>query len=168
MFCSSCGTELQIDGVFCHKCGRQVSTADSLIIESSEVGQVKPDAKNREDLIAKIRQGAPDLYHCQICSASAELSYIEFGLGKLKMGRRWDETVASILFSAVSLPATGIGRVVFPSKKSDIGIVCLRLVLCSSCLTAQPDFTVHPWFQKLWQAGFNQFIPPDKLGLPLK
>ena len=173
MFCPGCGAELQIDGAFCHKCGRQqydrqVRSTDSSAFDSSKISRAGTDAKNKKELIAKIRQGAPDLNSCQICSTSAKLNCIEFGLGKLKTGRKWGETVTSVLASAVSLPVFGVGGVVLPTKKSDMKVIRLRLVLCTRCLTAKPDFTAHPWFQNLWEAGYNQFVPPERLGLFLQ
>ncbi len=168
MFCPGCGTDLQIDGAFCSKCGRQVRSIDSSVFGSLEANRASPDARNEKDWIAEIRQGAPDLNRCQICSAYAELTCIDFGLGKLITGRRWGETITSAVVSAVFLPIFGIGKVVLPTKKSDMKVVRLRLVLCSKCQTDKPNFMAHPWFQKLWESGYNQFITPERLGFFLR
>jgi hypothetical protein len=167
MFCPGCGAKLQIDGAFCHKCGRRIHSIDSSVIALREINRATFAARNERTLLA-IRHGAPSLSICQICSASAELSYMEFGLGKLEIRRRWDETFISALVSAVSLPVFGLGMTTLPTKKSGMRVIRLRLILCSKCLTARPDFRSHPWFRKLWECGYNQFIPPEQLSLFLQ
>jgi hypothetical protein len=117
------------------------------------------------NLISAIRQGAPDTSKCQICFSSTELFLIEFGLGKFQASRRWDRVFGSALISAVSLPLCGLGFIALPTKKTNLEIVRLKLVLCSRCWTSQRnlDFRAHPWFQPLWNSGYHQFIPPEKL-----
>ncbi|HTV06718.1 MAG TPA: hypothetical protein VME86_15220 [Acidobacteriaceae bacterium] len=168
MFCPGCGSELLAESAYCHKCGKPIS----LMIHADAASQVSASAKSQveseQELRAKIRQGAPDLEHCQICSSSAEVTFIDFGLGKLATRRRWAEAGVSLLTSAIFLPLFGIGKFALPTKASNLKVVRLRLVLCARCVSHTPDYAAHPWFQELWNAGFDQFIPPERLGLYYK
>jgi hypothetical protein len=165
MYCSGCGTELLAGGDFCHKCGRKApqETSPALISQDSPAAASRP--RNDEELLLALEKEVPNLHKCYACSSGKGLVYIDFGLGMAETGRKWKEAILSGIVSAVSLPLTGVGKLILPTKKRGIRVIRLRLAVCTECVTAEPDFTEHPWFQILWEYGFNEFIPPNELSL---
>lgn len=168
MYCPACGAQLLSESEFCHKCGRKSPHELLLTIDTRDRGVVVTRPRNEEELIAALERELPKLQRCSVCSAKDNLTYINFGLGMLKTGRRWKETFLSAAVSAVSLPLVGMGKLILPTKLSSIRVIPLFLAVCSKCISGEPDFTKHPCFSILWDYGFNKFIPTNELPKFLK
>jgi hypothetical protein len=119
--------------------------------------------RNDEELVAALRREPVGTDRCLVCSAVDDLVHIDFGLAKVKKSRKWNETIASLIFSAISVPLGGYGLIRIPGKSTETEMFTLRLLLCRNCFSEYPDYSLHPWFSILWEYGYNQFVSPAEI-----
>jgi hypothetical protein len=98
-----------------------------------------------------------------MCSAANDLVYVDFGLARTKTRRDWNDTIASVILSAVSLPLGGFGLIRLPGKTTKTSMFTLRLAACSDCASQFVDYSLHPWFPILFEYGYDEFISPEEI-----
>jgi hypothetical protein len=157
VFCPSCGGELFKEAAYCHKCGRKFPPQQPISESQLDVqrsAQWPRNKHNKKKLLAALQREAVNLNRCHKCSADEELIQVDFGLAMVRTGRNWPETVASVVFSAVSLSLGGYGIIRLPRKRTEVDVIPLKFYICFDCFAAGIDlqnieFSLHPWFHLL-------------------
>jgi len=163
VFCPTCGVGFLEEAEFCHKCGRRAPLLEPPAIAEAQDLQTERPPRNDRELAAALRRKVVRLDRCLICSSANDLVSIDFGLAKTKTGRDWNDTVASVVVSAVSLPLGGFGRLILPRKSTRTTLFTLRFTACANCASEDLDYSLHPWFDILVDYGYNQFLSPGEM-----
>lgn len=163
MYCPACGTVLYEETVYCHKCGRRISWLEPPTTVHIPTQQPRLKPRNDKELIEALDRETLRYDRCLVCSRIDNLVFIDFGLSRTKKGRKWNETIASVVVSAVSIPLGGFGLIRLPGKTSETIMFPMRFTACKACVSDDLDYSLHPWFDLLWDYGFNQFICPEEM-----
>lgn len=167
MFCPACGAELFEDAAYCHKCGREFQLPQAVAVPRAQT-ELPSRRLSKDELLSALKEKSVNLNKCHSCLAETGLLKLDFGLAMIKTGRNWQETIASVAISAISLPLGGIGLIKLPSKNTEIDVLPLEFHICLDCFeeigdARKIDFSLHPWFGLLWDYGYNRFITPSEI-----
>jgi hypothetical protein len=163
MYCPACGTELYRESVFCHKCGRRTLSLEPPTNATLQTQQQLLKPRNDKELVEALDQKTLRYDKCLVCLRVDNLVFVDFGLSRTKRGRKWNETIASVLISSISVPLGGFGLIRLPGKTSETIMFPMRFTVCKTCISEDMDYSLHPWFDLLWDYGFNQFVCPEEI-----
>jgi len=159
MHCSTCGAPTFKDSRFCHKCGSVIS-AEPEPSNASEGEQEQREQRLIDELLSKNRKQ----HECHQCGTKGKLFAWDFGLAKpIGSKRVWARTAASVALSAITLPLLGVGRLDLPGKKTSLGVLRLRLLLCEECKRGRINYTIHPCWNDALRLGYTEFLTADDL-----